>query len=75
VSASGGAEKSIELSLMEGRADVYRDGQLLGATPHKLNARIGERITLTLKRDGYKDEPVDFIVSESKRDYVFKMTK
>ena len=73
--ASGGAEKSIELSVMEGRADVYRDGQLLGTTPHKLNARIGERIMLTLKRDGYKDEPVDFSVSESKRDYVFKMTK
>ena len=74
VSASA-TEKSIELSLMEGRAEVYRDGQLLGTTPHKLNTRVGERVTLTLKRDGYRDEPVDFTVSESKRDYVFKMTK
>ncbi len=74
VSASE-AEKSIEVYLTEGRADVYRDGQLLGTTPHKLNARIGERIQLTLKRDGYKDEPVDFSVSESKRDYVFRMTR
>jgi len=74
-SGAGGTVKSIELSVMEGRADVYRDGQLLGTTPHKLNARVGERITLTLKREGYKDEPVDFSVSESKRDYVFKMSK
>jgi hypothetical protein len=71
-----GAEKNIEVFLTEGRADVYRDdGQLLGTTPYKLNVRVGERIKLKLKRDGYNDETVDFIVSESKRDYAFKMTR
>ena len=72
---AGGTEKSIEVFLTEGRAEVYRDGQLLGTTPHKLNAQVGERIKLTLRREGYRDEPVDFTVSESKRDYAFKMTK
>ncbi len=72
---SPGTEKNIEISLTDGRADVYRDGQLLGTTPYKLNVRIGESIKLTLKREGYKDEPVEFTVGESKRDYAFKMTK
>lgn len=74
-SGVSGAEKTIEVSLTDGRADVYRDGRMLGTTPHMLNARIGEEIKLTLKRDGYKDEPVDFTVTESKRAYAFKMTK
>lgn len=72
---TAGAQKSIEVFLTDGRADVYRDGQLLGPTPYRLNVRIGERVQLTLKRDGYRDEPVDFTVSESKRDYAFTMTK
>ena len=40
-----------------------------------MNVRIGERVRLTLKNEGYKDEPVDFTVTESKRDYAFTMTK
>jgi hypothetical protein len=71
-----GAEKSIEVYLTHGgSAEVYRDGQLLGATPYKMNVRIGERVRVTLKREGYKDEAVDFTVTESKRDYAFTMTK
>lgn len=72
---SGEAEKSIELYLTEGHADVYRDDQWLGTTPLKMNVSVGEHVKLKLKREGYKDELVDFDVTESKRDYAFTMTK
>jgi serine/threonine-protein kinase len=72
---ASGTEKSIEVSLTEGRADVYRDGQPIGTTPFMLNAHVGDQIKLTLKREGYQDEPVDFTVTESKHAYAFRMTK
>ncbi len=74
-SATGDAqERAIELQVFEGRAEVYRDGKLIGTTPYQLKARVGERVRLTLRREGYKDEPVDFTVSE-KKSYTFTMNK
>ena len=67
-------ERAVELQLSDGRAQIYRDGKLLGTTPYSLKARVGERVRLTLRRDGYADEPVDFTVSE-KRSYTFTMSK
>jgi hypothetical protein len=67
-------ERAIELQVFDGRAEVYRDGKLIGTTPYNLKARVGERVRLTLRRQGYADEPVDFTVSEKKA-YTFTMSK
>jgi eukaryotic-like serine/threonine-protein kinase len=68
------AERTIEIHVFDGRAEVFRDGQRLGTTPYPLKARLGEHVRLTLRRDGYKDEPVDFTVTE-KKSYTFTMQK
>ena len=59
---------------MDGKADVYRGGEKLGTTPYPVRAKLGEHVSLTLKRDGYKDEPVDFVVGEKKA-YMYSMSK
>jgi hypothetical protein len=67
-------ERNVELQVSDGRAEVYRDGKLLGTTPYSLKGQVGERVRLTLRRQGYADEPVDFTVSE-KKSYTFSMSK
>jgi len=69
-----GEERTIELHMVEGAADVYRDEARLGTTPYQLKARVGERVRLTLRRQGYLDESVDFTVTE-KKVYTFDMKK
>ena len=68
------AERTIEIMVFDGRAEVFREGQKLGTTPYPLKARVGERVRLTLRRAGYADEPVDFTVTE-KKSYTFTMSK
>ena len=75
--AGGGAaseERTIEIQVLDGRAEVFRGGEKLGTTPYPLKARVGERVRLTLRRDGYREEPVDFTVTE-KKSYTFTMSK
>ncbi|HEV2861360.1 MAG TPA: serine/threonine-protein kinase [Pyrinomonadaceae bacterium] len=67
-------ERSIEIAVTDGRADVFRGESKLGSTPYTHKARLGERVRLTLRRDGYKDEAVDFTVTE-KRAYMFTLSK
>jgi serine/threonine-protein kinase len=67
-------ERTIELNMVGGAAEVYRGGDRIGTTPYHLKARIGERVRLTLRREGYADEPVDFTVTE-KKVYTFDMKK
>ncbi|HZI18096.1 MAG TPA: serine/threonine-protein kinase [Pyrinomonadaceae bacterium] len=73
-SSPDGEERTIELQMVEGAAEVYRGGERLGTTPYYIKARVGERVRLTLRRDGYADEPVDFTVTE-KKVYTFDMRK
>ena len=70
-----GAEHAIELHSSVGQADVYRDGRKVGKTPFPMTTRVGDRVRLTLKLEGYADENVDFTVSGSKKIYTFTMKK
>ena len=47
-------------------------GQVVGN--YKIEQKLGEHVSLMLKRDGYKDEPVDFVVGEKKA-YMYSMSK
>jgi len=39
-----------------------------------VRGRLGERVQLTLRREGYADEPVEFVVTEKKA-YMYALTK
>src|SRR5688500_15148911 len=68
------SERVVEITVTDGRAEVYRDGVRVGATPFAVHGRLGERVRLTLRRDGYTDKPVDFVVGEKKA-FMYDLTK
>jgi serine/threonine-protein kinase len=51
----------VRLDTNEGSAQVFRNNQLVGATPFEVEGRDGETVIVTLKREGYEsqDVPVD----------------
>ena len=67
--------RAVRVNTFEGRADVYRDGQLVGSTPYEISGPLGERVRLTLKRAGYQDEPLDFTITENKKEYTITMKR
>lgn len=69
------AMKIVTIDVDEGRAQVYLDSRLVGTTPHKLEARIGDRVKLMLRRDGYADKNVDLDISPNKPVYTISMTR
>ncbi len=60
------SERVVEVTVSDGKADVYRGAEKVGTTPYAVRGRLGDRVQLTLRRDGYADEPVDFVVGEKK---------
>ena len=68
------SERVVEITVNDGRADVYRGAEKLGTTPYAVRGRLGERVQLTLRREGFADEPVEFVVTEKKA-YMYSLTK
>ena len=62
--------RAIQIDAVDGRAEVYQAGQLLGTTPHELRARAGEIISLELRRDGAVRQ-VEFAVTDNRRNYTY----
>lgn len=56
--------KAIVVDTVDGLAQVYREGQLVGTTPYPVRARTGEKVNLTLRREGFADMPVQFEAAE-----------
>jgi serine/threonine protein phosphatase PrpC len=69
----GAALREVTINIVAGTAEVWRDDKLVGHTPFRINAALNERIALTLKRDGYADEPVAFDVTEGRTEYSIVM--
>ena len=64
------------MDVAEGRAEVYRDGQLVGTTPYQFESTPGEsQVQLVLKREGYVDKPVRLSTNETKRTYTYMLEK
>jgi serine/threonine protein kinase len=64
------------VDVAEGRAEVYRDGELVGTTPYQFESKAGEsQIELVLKREGYVDKPVRLSTTETKRTYTYMLEK
>ncbi|HEX8338926.1 MAG TPA: serine/threonine-protein kinase, partial [Pyrinomonadaceae bacterium] len=55
------SERTVEITVTDGKAEVYRGAERVGTTPYSVRGRLGERVKLTLRREGYADEPVDFV--------------
>jgi serine/threonine protein kinase len=66
--------KIVKINALEGKAEVYREGQLIGQTPYEIRAALGEQVSLTLKREGYADKRVDFAITEGKKEYTVVLT-
>ncbi len=75
VKTSSGNLRSVMIETPDGRADVYRDGSLVGRTPFRIEARLGEQVRLLLKRDGYLDRTLEFDVTIDKNVYTVAMQK
>ncbi|MFL6253863.1 MAG: serine/threonine-protein kinase [Pyrinomonadaceae bacterium] len=68
------AERTVEIRTSDGKADVYSGADKVGTTPFPVSGKLGARVTLTLRREGYADEPVDFIISEQKKAFMFTLS-
>ncbi len=70
ISESGETLQTVTIDAAGGQAEVYRDGVRVGTTPYQLQARVGEHVVLTLKREGYVDKVVEFDVIEGRKEYI-----
>lgn len=60
----------------EGRAEVYRNGELVGTTPYQFQTKAGEQqVELVLKREGYVDKPVRLSTTETKKTYTYMLER
>jgi len=67
-------ERVVRISINDGRAEVYRGEEPLGTTPYPYHGKLGEHVSLTLRREGYQDTPAEFVVGE-KKEYMYEMKK
>jgi len=67
------AGAQIKVDVDEGKAQVYRDGSALGSTPLSIDAALGDKLALTLKKDGFVDKEVTINVEGNKRVFTFSM--
>ena len=66
-------QKRVRLDVDEGKAQVFRGGQPIGSTPFELEARDGEKVDLTFKRDGFEDKNVQLEITSGKQAYTFSL--
>ncbi len=73
--SSGGEQKIVRIDVVGGQAEIHRDGEQVGKTPFSLETHMGEHVKLTLKRDGYADERLDFTVTAQTKSFSPTMKK
>ncbi len=69
----GKGNNQIRIDVDEGKAQVLRNGQVLGSTPYDMDANIGDTLNLVLRREGYTDKPVNIEVTSGKRVFTFSL--
>lgn len=63
------------INVVEGAAAVLIDGRQVGTTPYEHFAPAGTSVTLVLRRAGFHDETVTFIVSDNQREYTLVLQR
>ncbi|MBV9216222.1 MAG: serine/threonine protein kinase [Acidobacteria bacterium] len=71
--AASKADAQIKVDVDEGKAQVFRNGSSIGTTPVSIDASMGEKLDLTLKKDGFEDKNVTIDVAGNKRVFTFSM--
>jgi eukaryotic-like serine/threonine-protein kinase len=69
------AATRIRVDVDEGRAQVLRNGQVLGTTPIDIDASLGERLPLTLRREGFEDKQVEIEATTGKKVFTFSLKR
>ena len=70
---SAKTQRRVRVDVDEGKAQIYRGGQSIGSTPFELEARDGEKVDLTFKRDGFEDKNVQLEITSGKQAYTFSL--
>lgn len=71
---TNGERMNVQVDTFEGSAQVFCQGQLVGVTPLKLRAKIGDKIHVILHREGFRDLEKRFDVTE-RAAYTFVMDR
>jgi serine/threonine-protein kinase len=64
-----GELKSMVISTVDGAAEVWRDGHLVGTTPYTMTETLGKTVYLTFKRKNFADKTLPVSVTENQRDF------
>ncbi|MBI3652459.1 MAG: serine/threonine protein kinase [Acidobacteria bacterium] len=67
--------KTVRINALEGKAEVYQNGALVGQTPCDIKVASGEKVNLVLKRNGFEDKKVDFLLNENQEDYTYTLSR
>lgn len=65
----------VRVEVIEGAAQVYRNGQFIGVTPVDLEGRENESVDLTFKREGYEDKNVQIEIATRRKVYTFSLRR
>lgn len=57
----------VRVDTNEGSAQVFRNNQLVGATPFEVEGREGETVVVTLKREGYESQDVPLDITTRRK--------
>lgn len=63
----------VRVDIDEGKAQVLRNGELLGTTPLDMDLAVGENPSITLHRDGFEDKSVQIEVGSGKKVFTFSL--
>jgi eukaryotic-like serine/threonine-protein kinase len=67
--------RTVVVDVTEGKAEVYRGSERVGSTPFEVRARVGDPVSLVLKRPGFSDQAVQFDVSATRSVYTFDLDR
>jgi hypothetical protein len=65
----------VKVEVIEGAAEVFRSGQLIGTTPLEIEGSENESVDLILKRDGYLDTPVKIEITTRRKVFTFSLKR
>ena len=71
-SLKGGTQR-VRVDIDEGKAQVVKNGQLIGTTPLDMDVATGETPSLILRRDGFEDKNVQLDVGGGKKVFTFSL--
>lgn len=69
----GGNTQHVRIDIDEGKAQVIRNGQVVGNTPLDMELAVGEKPNVTLHRDGYEDKTVQIEPTSGKKVFTYSL--